>query len=81
MWLTCTLGVRLLEVGGSVLPPVIGSWPMDIVVNTPVFIAKGTVIMPLWQIRTPSLVPDIVMQSQVSGQSVVWMARTCPSTS
>ena len=44
---------RLLEVGGSVVPLVIGTWPADIVVNTPVFITKGTLIMSLWQIRTP----------------------------
>ena len=59
---------RLLEVGGSVVPPVIGTWPADIVVNTPVFSAKGTFIMSLWQIRTAPLVPDIVMQPQILGQ-------------
>ena len=61
---------RLLEVEGSVVPPVIGTWPTDIVVNTPIFIAKGTLIMSLWQIRTPPLAPDIVMQLQTSGQKV-----------
>ena len=61
---------RLLEVGGSVASLVIGTWLMDIVVNTPVFITKGTPIMSLWQIRTPPLVPDIVMQPQTSGQKV-----------
>ena len=45
---------RLLEVGGSVVPPVISTWPTDIVVNTPVFIAKGTLILSLWQISPPS---------------------------
>lgn len=61
---------RLLEVGSSVVSPVISTWPTDIVVNTLVFIAKETLIMSLWQIRTPPLVPDIVMQSQISGQRV-----------
>ena len=61
---------RLLEVGGSVVPPVIGTWPTDLVVNTLVFIAKGTLIMSLWQIRAPPLLPDIVMQPQISGQRV-----------
>ena len=61
---------RLLEVGGSVAPPVIGTWLADVVVNAPVFITKGTPIVPLWQIRTPALVPDIVMQPQTSGQKV-----------
>lgn len=61
---------RLLEVGGSVVPLVIGTWPTDIVVNTPIFTAKGTPIVSLWQIRTPPLVPDIVMQPQTSGQKV-----------
>ena len=61
---------RLLEAGGLVVPPVIGTWPTDIVVNTPVFITKGTPIVSLWQIRTPPLVPDIVMQPQTSGQNV-----------
>ena len=61
---------RLLEVGGLVVPLVIGTWPTDIVVNTLVFIAKGTLITFLWQIRTPPLVPDIVMQLQISGQRV-----------
>ena len=65
---------RLLEVGGLVAPLIIGTWPMDIVVNTPVFITKGTPIMSLWQIRTPPLVPDIVMQLQTSGQKV-WYRR------
>ena len=59
-----------MEVGGSVAPPVIGTWLADIVINTPVFITKGTPIMSLWQIRTPPLVPDIVMQPQTSGQKV-----------
>ena len=62
---------KLLEVGGSVVPPEIGTWPPDIVVNTPVFIAKGTPIMSLWQIRTPPLVPNIVVKLQTSGQ-MVW---------
>ena len=61
---------RLLEVIGLVVPPVIGPWPMDIVVSTPIFIAKGTPIMSLWQIRTPPSVPDIVIQLQTSGQRV-----------
>ena len=76
VWLTCTLG-RFLEVEGSVVPPVIGTWPTDIVVNTPIFIAKGTPIMSLWQIRTSPLVPDIVMQPQTSGQKVCygWLGR------
>ena len=52
---------RLLEVGGLVVPLVIGTWPTDIVVNILIFIAKGTPIMSLWQIRTPPLVPDVVM--------------------
>jgi len=65
---------RLLEVGGSVASLVICTWLMDIVVNTPVFITKGTPIMSLWQIRTPPLVPDIVMQLQTSGQKV-WYRR------
>ena len=43
---------------------------MDTVVNTPIFIAKGTPIMSLWQIRTPPLVPDIVTQPQIFGQKV-----------
>ena len=38
---------RLLEVGGSVVPLVIGTWPRDIVVSTPVFITKGTPIVSL----------------------------------
>ena len=54
----------------TVVPPVIGTWPGDIVVNTLVFIVKGIVIMSLWQIRTPPLVPDIVVQLQTSGQRV-----------
>ena len=54
---------RLLEVGRSVNPSVIGAWPEEVVVDTPVFIAKGTLIMSMWQIRTPPLVPDIVIQS------------------
>ena len=73
VWPTYTLG-RLLEVGGLVVPPVIGTWPTDIVVNTSVFITKETPIMSLWQIRTPPLVPDIVMQPQTSGQKV-WYRR------
>ena len=43
---------------------------MDIVVNTPIFIAKGTLIMSLWQIKTPPLMPDTVIQLQMSGQKV-----------
>ena len=69
VWPTCTLG-RLLEMGGSVVPLVIGTSSIDIVVNTPVFIAKGTLIMSLWQISTPPMVPDIVMQLQTSGQKI-----------
>ena len=65
---------RLLEMGGSVVPPVMGTRPMDIVVNTLVFIAKGTPIISLWQIRTPPLVPDIVMELQTSSQKV-WCRR------
>ena len=61
---------RLLEVGCSAFPPVIGTWPTDTVVNTPIFIATGTPIMSLWQNKTPPLVPDIVMQPQTSGQKV-----------
>ena len=60
----------LLEMAGLVVSPVIGTWPTDIVVNTPIFIAKGTPIMFLWQIRTPLLVPDIVVQLQISRQRV-----------
>ena len=33
-------------------------------------ITRGTPIVSLWQIRTPALVPDIVMQLQTSGQKV-----------
>ena len=58
---------RLLEEGGSVVPPVIGTWPTDALVNTPIFIAKGTPIM-------SPLVPDIIMQLQTSGQKV-WYRR------
>ena len=65
---------RLLEVGGSVVLPVIGTWLTGTVVNTLIFIAKGTPIMPLWQIRTPPLVPDIVMHLQTSGWKV-WYKR------
>lgn len=65
---------RLLEVGGSVNPSVIGVWPTEVIVDTPVFIARGTLIMSMWQIRTPPLVPDIVIQSQISGQRV-WYRR------
>ena len=36
---------RLLEVGGSVVAPLSGAWPTEIVVNTPVFSAKGTRIL------------------------------------
>ena len=61
---------RLLEVGGSVVPPVIGTWPTNIVVSTPIFTAKGTPIMSLWQTRTPPLVPDIFTQLQISGRKV-----------
>ena len=50
-----------------VVPLVIGTWLTDIVVNNPVFTAKETPIMSLWQIRTSPLVPDIVVQSQISG--------------
>ena len=35
---------RLLEVRDLIVPLVIGTWPSDIVVNTLVFIAKGTLI-------------------------------------
>ena len=66
VWPTCTLG------------EIIGGWRIyslpsnrymaDILVNTPVFVAKGTFIMSLWQIRTAPLVPDIVMQPQILGQ-------------
>ena len=45
---------RLLEVGSLVVPLAIGTWPTDLVVNTPVFIAKGTLILSLWQISPPS---------------------------
>ena len=73
---------RLLEVGGLVIPLVIGTWPMDIVVNTLIFTAKGITIMSPWEIRTPPLVPDIVMQLQTSGQKVWYRgAGACPSTS
>ena len=65
---------RLLEVGGSGVPPVIGTWPTGAVVNTPIFIAKGTPIMSLWQIRTPPLLPDIMMQQQPSGRKM-WYRR------
>ena len=43
---------RLLEVRGLVVPLVISTWPTDIMVNAPVFTAKGTLMMSLWQIRT-----------------------------
>ena len=33
---------RLLEVGGSVVLPVIGTWLTGTVVNTPIFVAKRT---------------------------------------
>lgn len=55
---------------GLVVPSVIGTWPTDIVVNTLVFTAKGTLIMSLGQIRTSPLVPDIAMQLQISGQKL-----------
>ena len=61
---------RLLEVGGSAVHPVISTWPTNIVVNAPVFIAKGNLIMSPWQVRTLPLVPDIAMQLQISGQRV-----------
>ena len=38
---------RLLEVGGLVVPSVIGTWPTDTVVNTLIFFAKGTPIVSL----------------------------------
>ena len=60
----------LLEMAGLVVSPVIGTWPIDIVVSTPILIAKRSPIMFLWQIRTPPLVLDIVMQPQTSGQKV-----------
>lgn len=65
---------RLLEMGGSVVPLVIGTMPTDIVVKALVFIAKGTLIMSLWQVRTLPLVIDIVMPSQILGQKV-WYRR------
>ena len=43
---------RLLEVRGLIVPLVISTWPTDIMVNAPVFTAKGTLMMSLWQIRT-----------------------------
>ena len=64
----------MLEVGGSVNPPIIGSWPAEVVVDIPVFIEKETLIMSTWQIRNPPLVPDIVIQPQISGQRV-WYRR------
>lgn len=62
------------EGGRLVVPPVIGTRPTDIVANTLVFIAKVTLIMPLWQIRTPPFVLDIVIQLQISGQRL-WYRR------
>ena len=64
---TCTLGEII---GGREIssPPVIGTWPADTAIKTPVFIAKGILIMSLWQIRNPlpsALVLDIGMQPQV----------------
>lgn len=61
---------RLSEVGRLVVPPITGTWPTDTLVNTPVFTAKGILIISLWQIWTPPLVPDKVMQSKISGQSM-----------
>jgi len=63
-----------MEVGDSTVPLIIGTWPTDIVISTLVFIVKGTLIMSLWQIRTPPLVPDIMMQPQTSSQKV-WYRR------
>ena len=34
--------------GGLVVLPIIDTWPANIVVNTPVFITKGILIMSLW---------------------------------
>jgi len=65
---------RFLEVGGSVKPPVMGTWPAKVVVDTLVFIAKEKLIMSMRQIRTPHLVPGIVIQPQISGQRV-WYRR------
>ena len=68
---------EIIEVGGLVVHPVIGTRPADIMVNTPVFIAKGTLIMSLWQIRTTPLVLNIGMQPQISGQRV-WQPGHAP---
>ena len=60
-----------MEVGFSVVPPVINTWPTDIVVNTPVFIAKGDPhYVPMAGQDPPPLVPDIVVQPQISDQRV-----------
>lgn len=50
------------------VPLVIGTWPTDIVANTLVFIAKGTLIMSLRQTRTFPLVPDICGCITISSQ-------------
>lgn len=63
---------RLLEAGESVVLPVIGTWPADIMINTQVFITKDTSIMSVWQIWTLPLVPDIGMQSQISSQKICY---------
>ena len=35
----------MLEVGGSVNPPEVGTWPAEVVVDTLIIIAKETLIM------------------------------------
>lgn len=65
---------RLLETGATVIPQLIGKWLSEIIVQTPVFVAKGTLIISLWQTGPPPLVPDIVMQPSTSGQRV-WYKR------
>ena len=59
-----------MEVGDSTVPLIIGTWPTDIVISTLVFIVKGTLIMSLWQIRTPPLQMHNYIRHQMSGQKV-----------
>ena len=72
---------RLLEAGGSVNPSVIGAWAAEVVVDTPVFFAKGTLIVSMWQIRTPpsgTWYSDSVTGIRPKG--MVSKTRMCPDT-
>jgi len=68
-----------------IVPPVIGTWPTNVVVDTPVFIAKGTLSCPYGRSGPLSpLVPDIVMQHRylangcgTSGQGMAQYTPKC----